>query len=384
MNIKIILALTLVHFTGDFFNSFVTPLLPVFATEFSLSLLQIGFISGLGRFLAFIVQPIVGYLADQHRTRLFSLGGPTLAMVFVSLTGVAPSYAILLFFVALASSGSAMFHPATAGMVHTYAGKRLGFSLSIFNMGGTLGFGVGPLFITWFVATYGLHMTPVTIIPGLVLMAVLFIIVPLPEGEQLKNKTFIGSLQEAFGGVWKTIAVIWLIMVLRAFSAHAFRTFLPIFYAKAGFPLTSIGFLVSLFTIAGTISGLLAGYLSYKVGYKKIFYVSYILSTPALLSLLFASGWWAFPAVFIAGFVIMATLPLGVALAQELAPKGRSMVSSIMMGFAFGLGGTLSPLVGGLADIFSIESVLAVVAFVPLITTGLVHFLPEGQVARSS
>jgi FSR family fosmidomycin resistance protein-like MFS transporter len=269
-------------------------------------------------------------------------------------------------------------------MVHTYAGKRLGFSLSIFNMGGTLGFGVGPLFITWLVATYGLHMTPVTIIPGLVLMAVLFMIVPLPEGAPLKNRTFIGSLREAFGGVWKTIAVIWLIMVLRAFSAHAFRTFLPIFYAKEGFPLTSIGLLVSLFTIAGTISGLLAGYLSYKVGYKKIFYVSYILSTPALLSLLFASGWWAYPVIFMAGFVIMATLPLGVALAQELAPKGRSMVSSIMMGFAFGLGGMLSPLVGGLADIFSIESVLALVACIPLITTGLVYFLPEGQVDRSS
>jgi FSR family fosmidomycin resistance protein-like MFS transporter len=148
--------------------------------------------------------------------------------------------------------------------------------------------------------------------------------------------------------------------------------------------LTSIGLLVSLFTIAGTISGLLAGYLSYKVGYKKIFYVSYILSTPALLSLLFASGWWAYPVIFMAGFVIMATLPLGVALAQELAPKGRSMVSSIMMGFAFGLGGMLSPLVGGLADIFSIESVLALVACIPLITTGLVYFLPEGQVDRSS
>lgn len=381
MNIKIILALTLVHFTGDFFNSFITPLLPTFAAEFSLSMLQIGLISGLGRFLAFIVQPTVGYLADRYRTRLFSLGGPTLAMVFVCLACIAPSYTVLLVFVALASSGSAMFHPAIAGMVHTYGGKRLGFSLSIFNMGGTLGFGLGPLFITWFVASYGLHMTPVMLIPGLLLMAVLFKIVPLPEGERLKDRTFLGSLNEAFGGVWKLIAVIWLIMVLRAFCAHAFRTFLPVLYANEGFSLMSIGFLVSLFTIAGTVSGLLAGYVSYKTGYKKIFYLSFILSTPAFLALLFVTGKWVYPVIFVAGFSIMATLPLGVALAQELAPKGRSMVSSIMMGFAFGLGGILSPVVGGLADIFSIRSVLTVVAFVPLLTTGLIHFLPEGKVA---
>jgi len=384
MNVKIILALTLVHFTGDFFNSFITPLLPVFATKFSLSMLQIGLISGVGRFLAFIVQPTVGYMADHYRTRFFSLGGPILAMVFVSLVGVAPSYAILLCFVALGSSGSAMFHPAVAGMVHTYAGKRLGFSLSIFNMGGTLAFGLGPLFITWFVVTYGLHMTPLTLIPGLLLMVLLFRIVPLPTGEILKNSTFIGSLKEAFGDVWKLIAIIWLIMVLRAFSAHAFRTFLPVLYANEGFSLMSIGLLVSLFTIAGTVSGLLSGYVSYKTGYKKIFYISHILSTPAFLILLFAPGQWVYPAIFLAGFSIMATLPLGVALAQELAPRGRSMVSSLMMGFAFGLGGMLSPLVGGLADIFSIRSVLTVIAFVPVMTTGLIYFLPGGKVSRIS
>jgi len=384
MNVKIILALTLVHFTGDFFNSFITPLLPTFAGKFSLSMLQIGIISGLGRFLAFIVQPTVGYLSDRYRTRLFSLGGPTLAMVFVCCACIAPSYAVLLVCVVLASSGSAMFHPATAGMVHTYAGKRLGFSLSIFNMGGTLGFGLGPLFITWFVAYYGLHLTPAVLIPGLLLMAILFKIVPLPEGERLKNRTFWGSLNEAFGGVWRLIAIIWLMMVLRAFCAHAFRTFLPVLYAQEGFSLMSIGLLVSLFTIAGTVSGLLGGYISYKTGYKKIFYLSYILSTPAFLILLFATGKWVYPAIFLAGFSIMATLPLGVALAQELAPKGRSMVSSIMMGFAFGLGGIMSPLVGGLADLFSIRSVLTVIAFVPLITTGLVHFLPGGRVAREA
>jgi len=55
-----------------------------------------------------------------------------------------------------------------------------------------------------------------------------------------------------------------------------------------------------------------------------------------------------------------------------------------MMGFAFGLGGMLSPLVGGLADIFSIRSVLTVIAFVPVMTTGLIYFLPGGKVSRIS
>ncbi len=64
-------------------------------------------------------------------------------------------------------------------------------------------------------------------------------------------------------------------------------------------------------------------------------------------------------------------------MAQTLAPKGRSMVASLMMGFAFRLGGITPPLVGALADLFSISAVLSAVAWIPLLTTGLVFFLPE-------
>lgn len=59
--------------------------------------------------------------------------------------------------------------------------------------------------------------------------------------------------------------------------------------------------------------------------------------------------------------------PLGVVMAQKPAPKGRSMVASLMMGFAFGLGGMVSPLVGKLADIYSIETTLFYLSFVPIL-----------------
>ena len=36
-DVKIIIALTLVHYIGDFYNSFITPLLPLFIEKFSLN-----------------------------------------------------------------------------------------------------------------------------------------------------------------------------------------------------------------------------------------------------------------------------------------------------------------------------------------------------------
>ena len=86
--------------------------------------------------------------------------------------------------------------------------------------------------------------------------------------------------------------------------------------------------------------------------------------------------------VFAAGFFMLATLPLGVTLAQELAPGGRSMVSSLMMGLAYGLGGAMAPIVGRLADLYSVSSVLWSLAFVPLVTIPLILFFPRQGVQR--
>jgi len=308
---------------------------------------------------------------------LFVLGGPLAAIVFISSVGIAPSFLVLIVFVALGSVGSSMFHPTAAGMVSAYSGRHFGFSMSIFNMGGTLAFGVGPLCITYVVARYGLSASPVMMILGLVPMLVLFRIVPLPQGEGLKNLGFIGSIKEVLGDVWKSVALIWVVMVLRALVGQSFMTFIPVLYAREGFSLVSIGGMVSLFTVAGAISGLIAGHLSDRIGYKPIFYLSHGLTTPCLYLLLLLHGKWIYFGVFLAGFFALATLPLGVAMAQELAPRGKSMVSSLMMGLAFGTGGMMTPLTGKLGDVFSIRPVLSVLAVIPLLTVGIIYFLPD-------
>jgi FSR family fosmidomycin resistance protein-like MFS transporter len=376
-NVRVILGLTLIHFTGDFYNSFVNPLLPVFVDTFSLSLTQVGLISGMSRFFAFIVQPTVGYLADRYRTRFFILGGPFFAIVFISLVGIAPGFSMLLAFIAMGSIGSAMFHPSVAGMVSTYAGRHLGLSMSIFNMGGTLAFGIGPLFITYIVGLYGLRTTPYTMILGFMLMVLLFKIIPTPQGEGLRDFGFMRSLKETLGGVWKAIALIWVVMVIRAYVGVSFRTYIPVLYAQKGYSLVAIGAVVSALTVTGALSGLLSGHLADRIGYKPIFYCAHALSMPSLILLLYSPGYWVYASAAIAGLFIMATLPLGVAMAQELAPRGRSMVSSLMMGLAFGAGGMMAPITGKLADVFSLHSVLVSLTILPLLSTALIWFLPE-------
>ena len=97
---------------------------------------------------------------------------------------------------------------------------------------------------------------------------------------------------------------------------------------------------------------------------------------PALWLLLQLDGNWVYLGAVIAGSFVLAPLPLGVTMAQTIAPKGRSMVASIMMGFAYGLGGAISPLVGRLADVFTIRPVLTVMTIIPLLVIPVIILFP--------
>ena len=377
VNTRVIFALCLVHFTGDLYGSFLNPLLPVFADHFALSMTQVGLLAGMSRVLMFIVQPVAGYYADHYRTRWFILGGPILSIVFVPLVGVAPSFLFLILCVSLGSIGQSMFHPPVAGMISSYAGRHFSFCMSIFNMGGTLAFSVGPLIITYLVGTFGIRGTVPSMLIGLPLMVIAFKMVPHPEGEGLASRGFIGSLKEAMGAAWKKVALLWVVMVLRAFISQTFITFFPLLYSQEGYSLVSIGWMVSLYTLAGAASGLVAGSLADRTRYKPIFVISFLLTVPAMLLSLYLRGDWIYPSSFLTGFFSMAPMPLGVALGQSLAPKGRSMVSSLMMGLALGIGGVMSPIVGKLADLYTIQTVLAWLPIAPLAAALLSLRLPE-------
>ncbi len=376
-NLKILSALTLVHFTGDFYTAFINPLFPVFVDRLGLTLTQVGIIAGTMRLLAFIIQPTVGYWADRYQSRIFIFVGLSLPVIFIPLSGIAPNFSMLLLCVALGSVGSSMFHPSVTGMVPLYAGTKASFSMSIFNTGGTLAFGLGPLFITWYVAVFGLTAMPATMIAGVVVLVYLLTVIPNPQSEGLSRSGFLGALKESLGNVWKIIALIWLVMFFRAVVGQSFLAFMPVLFVQKGFSVISAGTIYAIFLVTGTISGLLSGHISDRVGFKPVFVFTFLFMAPALWLLLQLNGNWIYLGAALAGGFVLAPLPLGVTMAQTLAPKGRSMVASLMMGFAYGLGGVITPVVGRLADTFTIQPVLTFMACIPLLTIPIISRFPR-------
>ncbi len=376
-NLKVLFALTLVHFTGDFYSSFINPLFPIFVDKLDLSLTEVGIIAGVIRMMAFIIQPSVGYLADRYPTRIFIFAGLSLAVIFIPLSGLAPNFWVLLFCVTVGSIGSAMFHPSVTGMIPLYAGRHAGFSMSIFNTGGTLAFGLGPLFITWVVATFGLSAMPATMIIGLLVIGYLLFVIPQPQSEGLKDFGFLGAIKQSLGDAWKPVSLIWLVMFLRAVVGQSFLTFMPVLFVQQGFSVVAAGGIYAVFLLAGTVSGLLSGHISDRIGFKPVLLFVFLLMPPALWLLLGVGGAWVYLGAVVAGAFVLAPLPLGVTMAQTLAPRGRSMVASLMMGFAYGLGGLTTPLIGKLADTYTIEPVLTAMAAIPLLAVAVITVLPR-------
>ena len=374
---KILIALSLVHFSGDFYGSFMSPLFPVFMDQMGLSLAQVGIIAGVSRFLMFIVQPLSGYWADRHPSRNFILIGLLMPVIFFPLTGMTTGFYALLICVVIGSTGSSLFHPPVTGMVPVYAGRNLGLAMSIYNTAGTLAFGVGPIFITWYVARYGLKAMPATMVLGLLIWVYFYWVIPKPEGDDLAQYGFIETLRQTLGNVWRPILLIWIVMVSRALVGQSLLTFMPVVWVQKGHTIVTAGVLFSTYTIAGTVAGIICGHLSDRMGFKRLLWIIHGLMTPILILFLLAPGKWVWPATILAGGFNMASLPLGVVMAQKIAPRGRSMVASLMMGLAFGTGGLLAPIVGKLGDILTIDSVLMFLVCVPVLSLIPIYFIPE-------
>ena len=150
------------------------------------------------------------------------------------------------------------------------------------------------------------------------------------------------------------------------------------FYTLDKFNFTEVQAQVYLFyfLIAAAFGTLLGGYFGDKFGRKPIIWFSILGAAPFTLAMPYLNA--TFTAIFIViiGLIVSSAFPAIIVYAQELLPKKLGMVSGLFYGFAFGMGGLGSAVLGFVADKTSIEFVYHICAYLPLI--GLIaYFLPN-------
>src|SRR4029079_11511529 len=137
------------------------------------------------------------------------------------------------------------------------------------------------------------------------------------------------------------------------------------------------GAIVAIYLFASGAGGFLGGPAADRFGPRTVIAWSLLLSAPFLLAAPLMSGWPFVLVLAIGGFFLQSARPVNVVFGQALAPVSAATVSSLMMGFAWGMGGFSVPLVGAIADRAGIERTLFGIAFVPLAAAAVAMLLPR-------
>ncbi|MBV8142915.1 MAG: MFS transporter, partial [Verrucomicrobia bacterium] len=129
-----------------------------------------------------------------------------------------------------------------------------------------------------------------------------------------------------------------------------------------------------LFSVAaGTIVG---GHLGDKFGRKYVIWGSILGVAPFTLLLPYADLFWTGALTVVIGVILASAFSAILVYAQELVPGKVGMISGLFFGFAFGMAGVGSAVLGKLADQTSINFVFLVCSFLPLLGL-LTAFLPD-------
>jgi FSR family fosmidomycin resistance protein-like MFS transporter len=136
---------------------------------------------------------------------------------------------------------------------------------------------------------------------------------------------------------------------------------------------------IYLFAVAcGTLLG---GPLGDRFGRKYVIWFSILGAAPFTMLLPYVPLFWTTVLTVFIGFIIASAFSAILVYAQELIPGKVGMISGLFYGFAFGMGGIGSAVLGILADHTSIQYVFRICAFLPFIGL-LTAFLPNVRSAK--
>lgn len=378
-----LLVLSSGHATVDGYAAFLAPLWPLLMPRFDLSLATVAVLIFVVGLFGSVAQPLYGFIADRTERRIFLIGGPILAAVFMNMIGQAPNREVLVGCLILANVGINAYHPQAAAAASRIGGPRKGLAMGLFINVGTVGFSLGPVIAPWFVTRYGLERMFYLMIPGLVMALLLARFSPrLPKAaDDASGRVHLVETLRRSGLV---LAVLFVIAALRASVSTGFMNLLPLLFKEKGLSLVHGGTLLFVFLFPGAIGGVVGGYVSDHVDRRKLIAYSLIASTPLFVWVLSAAGTgWLPMALFWASFVFMCALPATIVMAQEVALGNVGAASALIMGLAWGMGTLMASGVAFLADRIGISAALQVLAFVPAAAGVLAFLFLRGHQAQA-
>ncbi len=324
-----------------------------------------------------VIQPAFGHISDRRSLPWLMPLGPALGGLGVALAGLAPTYALTFAAVVLSGIGVAAFHPEGSRFANYVSGARRASGMSLFSVGGNVGFALGPVLVTPLVLVFGLHGTVFVLVPTWLMSAVLVHELPRLRGfrtDVVEGRVADSNQPEA----WGPFALLASVIALRSFVYFGLVTFIPLYYVANLHTGKAFGNLaLSAMLLGGAAGTLIGGPLADRFGRRTVLIGSMLLLPPLVVGFLLSGPVLAVAFAALAGAATIATFAVTIVMGQEYLPGRLGVAAGVTIGLSIGLGGVGAPLLGLLGDARGLTAVFETIAVLPLLALGLTLALPS-------
>jgi len=362
------------HFINDYYNGFLSPLLPIIVEKLELSLMSAGALLSIFSISNSLVQPAAGFIADRIRRYYFVLFGPVVAGIFMGFIGWVNSYWALLAILCLSGIGTAFFHPQAAALVGRGNYQRQGLAMSTFNTAGVLGVTLGNISIIPITETFGLRGTIFTVIFSAAFFFFAFKYVigsAAPVIEYHERPRVLDLIRKNREIIFKLNSLV----IIRATLILAFSGFIPLYLTSRGHSVFTGALGLAVFQFSSIAGIFLGGYFYDRWGGKKVMLFSFLLVLPGTLLFLKLPLLAGLIFLGIIGFSLSSSTAVNIILGQRISLENASFMSSLMMGLGWGIGGLIMTPLGALADGIGMANMFVVVSLFSVIALVIVAFI---------
>lgn len=375
---SILIAVSFAHLINDLIQGVLPAVYPLLKEVHGLDYGQIGMITFVYQMSASIFQPIVGAYTDKHSHPYSQMLSMTMLIVGLLVFAYADSYSLLLFSVFLVGIASSIFHPESSRIAFLASSGQRSLAQSIFQIGGNGGMALAPIAVAYIVLPQGQWALIWLIVIPIIGQIVAYYIGNWYKkrliNQAKKKKTQIKVPNLSKNKVAMTVIVLLMLIASKYFYIASITNFLQ-FYTIEKFGISDIQAQVYLFyfLIAIAVGTMVGGIFGDRFGRKYVIWFSILVAAPFALALPYVGLTMTAVFIVIIGLILSSAFPAIIVYAQELLPKKLGMVSGLFYGFAFGMAGIGSAILGFLADKTSIVHIYYICSYLPLI--GIVALL---------
>ena len=296
-----------------------------------------------------IIQPLFGWLGDKKARPWLMAVGVALAGIGLALVGVLQSYWLVVAAAMISGIGNAMLHPEGARLANLTGGDDKAASMSVFSVGGQIGFCLGPVISVAAITAFGLAGTLVYLVICIPYALVLLALTP-------KFRTFgVRAAAQAAAGVrdrWGAFSVVLGALSVRSIVFYGVTSFFPLYLvATFGASEDAASLLITVFSVCGAFATAASGMVSHRIPTPRLMVGCFALMALALVAFVTSGNvWLCVVAVMVLAPCVNLFNPPAVTLGQSYLPAHLGMASGLSFGVAVAVGGIASPLLGVLGD----------------------------------